>query len=69
MSKWISEKPKKCDLCNNEFSKKDKHFYDFKTTNDGKWAIGCEKCFKKFGSFLGEGLGQRFNLKTLEEVQ
>ena len=65
--KWMGTKPIKCDICGHQFNDQDKHFYDF-ATRQGKWALGCAVCFGKHGHGLATGLGQKYDLKTLEKV-
>ena len=65
--KWMGKKPVGCDICGHRFNDKDKHFYDF-ATRQGKWALGCSGCWRKHGRGLGNGVGQKYDLKTLEKV-
>ena len=65
--KWMGSKPASCDICGHRFKDNDRFFYDF-AMRQGKWALGCEKCFKKHGLGLGNGKGQKYDLKTLEKM-
>lgn len=66
MSKWLSSKPTKCDLCKGKF--RDNTFIDGKTVY-GPWAIMCTTCHSHSGHGLGTGRGQKYNLETLEKLE
>jgi len=63
--KWIGSEPKKCDYCGHDFHKV---FIDGKTVM-GPWALLCEFCHNRYGVGLGQGKGQKYNLKTLEKIE
>lgn len=64
--RWLGNKPVNCDFCGKKFdAKDDKHFYDFQNSLDGRWGLGCKKCFDRYGVGLGTGKGQKYDLKTL----
>ena len=66
--RWMGMKPIACQLCNRRFNAtEDAHFYDFKNTIDGKWGLGCDPCFKRYGIGLGTGKGQKYNFATLKK--
>jgi len=63
--RWMGTPPEKCDLCE---KKLEEVFVDGKT-KQGPWGILCSKCHAKYGCGLGEGLGQKYNLKTKEKLE
>ena len=63
-TKWIGEKPKKCDICPGPI---EGHFVDGKTI-DGPWALMCLRCHKDIGVGLGIGKGQKYQVDTMEQV-
>jgi hypothetical protein len=66
IKKWMGSWPTNCQLCGIELQTQEK-FYDFKTF-DGRWALGCDRCFNAFGNGLGTGLGQEYDAKTLKKI-
>jgi hypothetical protein len=62
---WESEAPTECEICHQRL---DGCFIDGKT-DDGPWAIMCSSCHLIRGCGLGEGHGQKYDLKTLERVE
>lgn len=62
--KWMGSKPVKCDLCGGEL---EDVFYDARTTS-GPWGILCSMCFAVHGVGIGTGMGQIYNLNTLEKL-
>ena len=64
--KWRGSKPIRCDLCGCDL-KEATCFYDFCTVQ-GPWALGCEKCFARYGVGLGIGKGQKYSITTLEQI-
>lgn len=68
MSYWVSPAPEKCDLSevfglNHDSIAEVGEFYDGRTKM-GPWANMCPRCFKRFGSGLGTGRGQRYTLQA-----
>lgn len=57
--KWSGDKPKKCDICKDAITTV---FVDGKTKM-GPWAIMDRKCFVSYGSGLGAGAGQMYELQ------
>lgn len=64
-AKWVSKPPVACDTCRKPLSK---FFVDGKTRM-GPWATMCVPCHQVLGVGLGTGLGQKFDLTTLEKVE
>ena len=62
--KWLSELPKKCDICGKLLGK---YFIDGKT-NMGPWGLLCTECHKEIGDGLGIGHGQAYLTSTGEGV-
>jgi hypothetical protein len=62
--KWIGNKPVNCDYCKAPL---EGHFVDG-AIYTGQWGILCDTCHQAFGKGLGLGIGQRYNLDTLENV-
>ena len=62
---WRGSWPAKCQICGIELQTQEK-FYEFRTF-DGRWALGCSRCFIAFGTGLGTGLGQEYCAKTLKK--
>ena len=63
--KWMGTVPKSCDLCNKPLKQQ---FVDGKTQR-GPWALMCGVCHSRNGYGIGTGLGQRYDLVTLEKVE
>lgn len=63
--KWMGSEPIRCDLCGQPFKK---FFIDGKTTF-GPWGLLCEDCHGNKGVGLGEGKGQKYDLKTKIKVE
>ena len=63
--KWISAKPAVCDICRKPLKQQ---FVDGKIQG-GPWAIMCAVCHSRNGYGIGTGLGQRYDLETLEKVE
>lgn len=65
--KWLSAKPKECQLCHKKFKEGDA-FIDG-AMKAGPWALMCEKCFKTLGvGRLGLGFGQKYDFKTCDKL-
>lgn len=62
--KWIGSEPDNCELCHNPY---EGYFIDG-MTNSGRWALMCVSCHRKNGGTLGTGYGQKYDLKTREDV-
>ena len=62
--RWETKAPEKCDGCGDIL---ETYFIDGKTIF-GPWAIMCENCHTTHGVGLGIGLGQKYDLKTLEKI-
>jgi hypothetical protein len=60
----ISNLSGRCDACGT-FG--ETTIYDARVPPRGVWAYLCEPCFVKFGCQLGEGRGQKYELKDEEE--
>ena len=58
---WYGKLPHFCDLCHQDFT--DYHFVDGKTKY-GPWATMCCACHYWNGIGFGEGLGQKYDIKT-----
>lgn len=56
-TKWIGEKPTKCDLCRGTL---EGGWVDGRT-KQGPWANMCALCFIEHGVGLGTGFGQKYN--------
>ena len=63
---WLSGRPTKCELCAQPFKNGDV-FFDAKTKN-GQWGLLCSNCFVQENGRLGTGLGQKYDLNTLEKL-
>lgn len=63
--RWLGTPPDKCDLCSRPIGE---FFIDGKT-NQGPWAIMCEKCHDYYGYGLGVGRGQKYDRESLEKVE
>lgn len=63
--KWGAEAPEICDGCGDIL---EGIFIDGKTIF-GQWAIMCENCHTTHGVGLGIGLGQKYDLGTLEKIE
>jgi len=63
--KWLGSAPTDCDLCHKPFVDV---FFDAKT-RFGPWGLICSKCFLTEGVGLGTGLGQKYDLFTLEKIE
>ena len=66
--KWMGKKPVTCEICGHRFDDQDRYFFDF-AMRQGKWALGCEPCFKKHGVGLGSGSGQKYSIRTMDKVE
>ncbi len=64
MTKWLSPKPTKCDLC---YEPLESIFVDGKTQM-GPWVIMCGHCFIELGCGIGTGQGQMYDLDDLEQL-
>ncbi len=60
MKKWTGPVPKKCQICQALLHAR---FYDAVTVLG--WAHVCEECFDCMRLKLGEGLGQRYEEKSI----
>lgn len=65
VKKWVGSEIKNCQRCNEVI---EDVFYDANTYL-GHWLILCEGCFHKFGMGLGLGLGQKYDMATLEKLE
>ena len=57
--RWFGGNPTECDICHNDITT---DFVDGKT-RFGPWACMCFSCYKKNGTGLGTGFGQRYTLE------
>ncbi len=57
--RWLSSYDE-CDICHGPVKGKVPWFVDGKTTM-GPWGLLCPKCFTRYGTGLGCGLGQRYD--------
>ena len=62
---WESTAPTECDLCHDDL---EDSFIDGKTKY-GPWGIMCSTCHEIYGCGLGLGLGQKYDLKTLDKLE
>ena len=65
MSKWSGSTPTICNLCNHPLAHT---FFEGKTTW-GNNAVMCPTCFGTFGTGLGEGKCQEYDLQTLQKTR
>ena len=67
--KWLS-KVDKCDICKEDLNwvSNKQWFVDGKTKIDDHWAIMCPRCFEKYGTGLGIGWGQKYDVVTMERI-
>ena len=66
---WTGALPKDCDLCHKPLQEV---FIDgvLKTGKTfPKWAIMCRSCHERFGSGLGRGKGQIYDLRSKQLVK
>lgn len=56
MTQWIGPVPATCDLCDKPIARA---FVDGKT-QEGPWAVMCERCHNMNGVGLGTGKGQKY---------
>lgn len=58
-----------CQLCSQMISSESVTvFYDVHVPAYDTWCITCHPCFKSYGCKLGTGLGQKYDVKTLEKI-
>jgi hypothetical protein len=60
---WMGTRPTRCDICNQRLIS---YFIDGATR--GPWALMCGTCHKIHGRGLGLGLGQKYDLESLEKI-
>lgn len=61
---WLGPVPDKCQICGTHLTEV---FIDGKT-RFGPWAIMCAACHRDQAYGLGTGLGQKYDLNTLEKI-
>lgn len=66
--KWIGTKPERCQVCGDAFRDM---FFDARVGGHRGtgWALICGDCFNAYQCLLGTGLGQAYNLETLERIE
>ena len=62
--KWQGAKPE-CDLCGQP---PQEFFVDGQVKGHSSWALMCQDCFPRYGRGLGEGVGQKYDAKTLKKI-
>jgi hypothetical protein len=64
MTTWMGAKPEKCDLCKKPL----RDIFIHGLTIYARWSIMCRTCHRIYGISLRIGLGQKFDLNTLEKI-
>jgi hypothetical protein len=64
--RWRGSLPTTCQVCQEPLKG---FFIDGYTHSHGRWGIMCVACHKQFGTGLGTGRGQKFDMTTLEKVE
>lgn len=65
ITKWLSEPPKHCDMCNADISDT---FIDGRTVY-GPWANMCPVCHSNIGCGFGIGRGQKYLKQNNEWIK
>lgn len=65
VKKWMGVVPEVCDFCGEPL---EDVFIDGRTQFGMAWGIMCVECHTYKGCGLGEGKGQKYDLKTLIKI-
>jgi hypothetical protein len=65
IKKWSGSNPINCDICHQPFAEV---FIDSRTVY-GRWGLLCKTCHSKYGTGLGTGRGQKYDLKTMIKIE
>jgi len=66
-TKWLGTAPDKCQVCGIDLSQL-KYFIDGRLKING-WAIMCVGCHAQYGTGLGVGRGQKYEVKSRLKVE
>lgn len=66
---WFGPRPKECNACGGSLEKSTV-FVDgvIRTSTGPMWGVYHVTCYKDHGGKFGTGLGQKYDMKTLEKI-